>query len=84
MSTGLVLGDLSNLDAALDSLRVSWTALNLELSDEITKLNSAMTASEVVLVQSWFNSACNEWDIIESSARELCDLQLSTHRVQIG
>ncbi len=84
LSTGLVINDLMNIDTALDALRTSWTLLSDELNSEIQKLNAATSAQDTILIKAWYDSACNEWSLIQASAESLSNPSISTTHVSIG
>ncbi|QQQ50784.1 hypothetical protein JJQ97_00585 [Pseudomonas syringae] len=71
LSTGMILDDIDRIATALDSLRTGWTAFAGELLDTITKLKKSASASEAVLAEAWYKSACDEWIVIVNHVGDL-------------
>ncbi|WP_020653803.1 alpha-pore-forming cytotoxin subunit MakE [Massilia niastensis] len=84
MSTGLVISDLDNIDAALDGLRTSWDVFDGELAGVIDKLGLATSAADLVVMQAWYGSACAEWKLIAEHAASLLHPAITTRIVSIG
>jgi uncharacterized protein YukE len=84
LSTGMVLADMDRIAAALDALRLGWTAYAGELGDVVAKLVESATAPEVILAQAWYDAACIEWAAIVDHVSGLLGAGLTSTRVQIG
>jgi hypothetical protein len=84
MSTGLVINDLGNIDAALDQLRTSWDMFGGELDGVIDKLGLAGSAADLVVMQAWYDSACAQWKLIAENAASLENPVITSKIVPVG
>lgn len=84
MGTGLVLGDIANIERALDSLRTSWTVFDGELEGTVKKLEDATNAASLVVSKAWYEAACEEWEAIAKHVGALTGLPVTTRRREVG
>lgn len=83
-SAELVLSDVEFIEESLDSLRTDWALLEQELGDEISKIEKATTAEEVILSKVWFESACLLWQSVLDYAKSLENLPTNTTKVSVS
>lgn len=87
MSGNIMTNDINFIEVCLDSLKVSWGVLGGELTGTATKITDATDSDEIIITQTWFDAACNEWDLILTSARQLYtagQVPITTNKVKIG
>lgn len=84
LGTGMVLDDMNFITESLQVLRVSWAALETELSQIVTKVQKSENAADANVGQVWFDAACLEWDTIIPHANDLSELTIQTKRIIIG
>ncbi len=71
LGVGLILSDLDGIATALDPLRITWATLAGELSDVARKVQDATTTSGAMAERTWFDAACDEWEVIVSTCQHL-------------
>ncbi len=85
LSANLVLGDLTSIDTALDSLRATWSTLGGELANTLAELGSAtLDTDQVAVSHAWFDAACLQWSQVASHVTTLAALPLTTSRRRVG
>ncbi|MDD1015696.1 alpha-pore-forming cytotoxin MakA [Pseudomonas rubra] len=84
LSTGYVLTDMNNINTALDALRMQWTVFAGELGGIVDSLGKASHASDIVVAQAWFESACNEWALIAEHVTQISDASVTSQRKAMG
>jgi hypothetical protein len=81
LSAGVALNDLDVAERMLDIVRTNWAAFFQEMEDVITKISSAQNPEVVILQKAWFNSACEEWDLIVTGTNGLIGTARSSRNV---
>ena len=87
LSANIMIGNINFIERSMDTLKVSWGTLQGELQGAAQKVLDAKSVQDVIVSQTWFDAACDEWIIILDTANALLDTgqaPISTQKVQIG
>ncbi|WP_407320950.1 alpha-pore-forming cytotoxin subunit MakE [Dickeya ananatis] len=83
LSSGYVISDIDTINQTLDNLRTTWNLYQGEMDAIIQHLNQATDSSVAVLANAWFQSACAEWQLIQSHVTTISNAQTTTQFVTV-
>ncbi|KFX05909.1 hypothetical protein KP22_08600 [Pectobacterium betavasculorum] len=78
LSSGYVISDIDTINQTLDELRTTWNIYQGEMEAIIQNLNQATDNSVIAVANAWFQSACAEWQIIQSHITAISHPQFNT------
>ncbi|MVX98883.1 non-hemolytic enterotoxin lytic component L1 [Enterobacteriaceae bacterium 8376wB9] len=83
LSSRFVIRDIDTINQALDEMRTTWNIYQGEMEAIIKSLSKATDNSVIVVAKAWFDSACEEWQSIQSHVTAMSSLQFNTKFITI-